>query len=179
MGFSELDEYRAQFETITAQAQELTSGLDEARFNWRPTPSGWSIEECLAHLIIVGQRQIRALEEGIRHGRESGGPFSYGPVERFILGLAEPPVRNPLTAPARFRPLHGQPVTGVLPTFLHLQSQFMLQAEAARGLDLRRVKIATPRSRFLRVSLGITFAIVAAHERRHMEQARRVRNQLA
>ena len=182
MAVSELDDSCAQFAAFQAQAEELTAGLDEARFNWRSAPNQWSIEECLAHLIIVGQRQIPALETAIQHARECGwtgdGPFSYGPVERFVLDLAKPPVRNPLSAPARFRPLHGQPVTGVLTTFLHLQSQFRLQAEAARGLDLRRVKVPTPRSRFLRMSLGMTFAIAAAHERRHMEQAKRVRDLL-
>jgi hypothetical protein len=65
-----------------------------------------------------------------------------------------------------------------LPTFLHLESQFILQAEAARGLDLRRVKVSTPFSRFLRMSLGMMFAQAAAHQRRHLEQATRVFHQL-
>ena len=83
-----------------------------------------------------------------------------------------------MSAPLRFRPLHGQPVTAVLPTFLHLQSQLMARADAAAGLDLHKVKVATPMSRFLRLSLGAMFAQIAAHERRHLEQARRVRRQL-
>lgn len=182
MGLSELDDYRSQFQWIADQARGLTAGLDEATFNWRPTPSQWSIEECLAHLIIVGNQEVRALEAGIQRGKERGltgdGPFSYGPVERYVVGQTEPPVRNPIHAPQRFRPLHGQPITGVLPTFLHLQSQLMMQAETAKGLDLRRVKIATPISRFLRLSLGAMLAQIAAHERRHIEQARRVRLQL-
>jgi len=79
-----------------------------------------------------------------------------------------------LPAPRRFRPLHGQPITGVLPTFLHVQSRFIRQLERADGLDLRRVKVATPISRFLKLSLGMMFAQAAAHEQRHIEQARRV-----
>jgi hypothetical protein len=50
--------------------------------------------------------------------------------------------------------------------------------ERADGLDLRRVKVATPISRFLKMSLGAMFAQIAAHERRHLEQARRVREKL-
>ncbi|HUA62510.1 MAG TPA: DinB family protein [Verrucomicrobiae bacterium] len=182
MGNSELEAYREQFQSIADEAQELTRGLDEARFNWRPSASQWSIEECLAHLIAVGSKEVIALEEAIGRGKERGltgnGPFSPGPIERFILGMTEPPVRQPMSAPLRFRPLHGQPVTAVLPTFLHLQSQLMLRAESAAGLDLRRVKVATPVSRFVRLSLGAMFAQIAAHERRHLDQARRVRRQL-
>jgi hypothetical protein len=92
--------------------------------------------------------------------------------------MTQPPVRQKMPAPSRFVPLHGQPVTAVLPTFLHVQSQFILQIDRAAGLDLKRVKVATPISRFLRLSLGAMLAQAAAHERRHLEQARRVREKL-
>jgi len=182
MPVSELEAYRQQFQSIAEQAQELTEGLSEARFNWRPAPDQWSIEECLGHLILVGSQEVIALEDAIRRGKERGitgsGPFSYGPIERYVVRLTEPPVRQPMSAPMRFRPLHGQPVTAVMPTFLHLQNQLMRHTEAAEGLNLRRVKVPTPISRYLRLSLGAMFAQIAAHERRHLEQARLVRHQL-
>ena len=40
--------------------------------------------------------------------------------------------------------------------------------------DGRRLKGVTPVSRFLRLSLGATFAQAAAPERRHIAQAKRV-----
>jgi len=182
MSLSELDDYRSQFAAIAERAGELAAGLDEAGFNWRPAPDKWSIGECLGHLVVVGQQRVRVLEEGIGRGGKRGltgeGPFSYGPVERWFLAATEPPIRKRVPAPRRFRPQHGQPVSAVLPTFLHLQSQLIALAEAARGLDLRRVKVASPVSRFLRMSLGMALAQTAAHERRHLEQARRVRLQL-
>jgi hypothetical protein len=182
VGARELEDYRQQFEQVKAEATELTRGLTETQFNWRPAPDQWSIEECLEHLTMVGHWEVRAIEEAIDQGRARGvtgtGPFQYGPVERFIIGMSKPPVRQKLPAPKRFVPLHNQPVTAVLPTFLHVQSQFLLQIERAAGLDLRRVKVRTPISRFLRMSLGAIFAQAAAHERRHMDQARRVREKL-
>ena len=66
----------------------------------------------------------------------------------------------------------------MLPTFLHVQSQLLLQLNRSDGLDLRRVKVATPLSRLLKMSLGLMFAQIVAHERRHLEQAQRVRDQL-
>jgi hypothetical protein len=179
---SELDLYRQQFEQIQQQAAELTAGLDEARFNWRPSPQDWSIEECLAHLTMAGQWEIRAIEaaidQAIQRGLTGRGPFQYGAVDRFLVDQTEPPVRSPLPAPRHFVPLHGQPLTAVMPTFFHVQSQFLLQLARADGLDLRRVKVATPITRFLKMSLGMTFAQAAAHERRHLQQARRVRQKL-
>ncbi|MBZ5727668.1 MAG: DinB family protein [Acidobacteriia bacterium] len=180
METAELEEYRRQFEQIQSQTKELAAGLDEAQFNWRPASGAWSIEECLAHLTIVGGWEIAAIERAIERGKTRGltgaPPFRYGWLDRFLVRATEPPVRYKVSAPRRFRPLHGQPVTAILPTFLHLQGRFLLQLERARGLDLARVKVDTPISRFLKMSLGMMFAQAAAHERRHLEQARRVRS---
>jgi len=183
VGVTELEQYRRQFEEVKEAAKEFTSGLTEAQFNWRPAPDQWSIEECLSHLTMVGQWEVTALERSIEEARSRGltgkGPFQYGPIDRYIVHMSGPPVRLQMPAPKRFVPLHGQPVTAILPTFLHVQSQFLLNLDRAEGLDLARVKVPTPISRFLRMSLGMSFAQAAAHERRHIEQARKVRQRLS
>jgi hypothetical protein len=179
MGVRELEAWQQQFEQAGAEAKGLTQGLTESQFNWRPEPGAWSIEECLAHLTIVGQHEIRVIENAIQDARTRGltgtGPFRYGWLERTILRQTEPPARRRFAAPRRFRPLHGQPLTAILPTFLHVQRQFSRLVTDAEGLDLARVKVPTPISRLLKLSLGMTLAQAAAHERRHLEQARRVR----
>jgi DinB superfamily len=178
----ELEQYRQQFEQIASQAQGLAAGLTEAQFNWRPAPDQWSIEECLSHLTMVGQAELLAIEAAIDSAKARGitgsGAFEYPIWERFILRETEPPVRHAMPAPKRFVPLHGQPVTGVLPTFLHVQRNFGIQIARADGLDLRRVKVPTPIVSLLKLSLGSTLAQAAAHERRHIAQARRVRERL-
>ncbi|MEI9977364.1 MAG: DinB family protein [Ignavibacteriota bacterium] len=179
---SDIEAYRSQFEKIRQQAREVAGNLNEARFNWRPGPGEWSIEECLAHLTMVGQWEVRAIEQAIDAGKRRGitgqGPFEYGPINRFVVYQTEPPVRSPLPTSRHFVPLHGQPLTAVMPTFDHVQSQLIVLLQRADGLDLRRVKVATPMSRFLRLSLGAMFAQIAAHERRHLDQAWRVREKL-
>jgi hypothetical protein len=44
----------------------------------------------------------------------------------------------------------------------------------ANGLDLVRARVTSPVLRWRRFSLGAAFAMLAAHERRHLCQARRV-----
>src|SRR5215469_15820268 len=112
MGVHELEEFQKQFEAVGAKAKTLTQGLSEVQFTWRPAPEAWSIQECLAHLIIVGQTEVRLLEKAIQDGRSRGltgsGPFQHGWIERTILRQTEPPVRRRFTSPRRFRPVHGQ-----------------------------------------------------------------------
>ncbi len=181
MGVAELDEYQKQFQQIADDAKLLTVGLSEAQFTWRPEPDSWSIQECLAHLVMVGQRELPLIERAIEDARSRGvtgtGPFRYGWLDRMIVRQTEPPARRRFSAPRRFQPLHGQPVTAILPTFLHVQSQFIRLVQQAEGLDLARVKVPTLINRFLKLSLGMILAQQAAHERRHLAQARAVREQ--
>ena len=160
----------------------MVAGLSEAQFNWRPALANWSIQECMAHLTMVGAVEANALEQAIDAARIKGltgsGPFSYPAWERYILRQTEPPVREPVAAPKRFIPTTGQPVTGVMPTFLHVQRRFQIQIERADGLDLRKVRVPTPIVKWIKMSLGATLAQAAAHERRHLAQARRVRERL-
>ena len=178
----QLADYRQQFERIASDAQELTSGLSEAQFNWRAAAGEWSIEECLSHLISVGTAELETVIPAVGQARAKGltgsGPFDMPAWERFIVRETEPPARHTMRSPKRFEPIHGQPITGVLPTFLHLQRQFTIEVERADGLDLRRVKVPTAISSLLKLSLHGTLAVVTAHERRHLAQARRVREKL-
>lgn len=180
MESTQLAEYCQQFEEVSAEARNLTRGLAEVRFNWKPAPGQWSIEECLAHLILVGTWEAKAIDAAIEDARAKGitgtGPFRYGAIDRLVVNLTQPPVRRKFPAPRRFQPLHDQPLTAVVPTFCHLQRQFQLLAGRADGLDLARVKVATPISLFFRMSLGGMLEQIVAHERRHMDQARRVRD---
>ncbi|HXM40959.1 MAG TPA: DinB family protein [Bryobacteraceae bacterium] len=176
----ELSELDRQFAATKAEASELVKGLKEPQFNWRPAPHDWSIAECLLHLNIVGDRAVHRLEKTLAEAHAQGlagqGPFGYGWLGKWILANTEPPVKRKYKAPRRFTPSYGQPITAVLPTFLHLQDQLALRLEQANGLDLARVKVPAPEAGLLRFNLQLTFAWLAAHERRHLWQARQVRN---
>jgi DinB superfamily len=186
VGVQQLEEFHHQIQKIQQQAADLTQGLTEPQFNWRPAPDEWSVEECLAHLTMVGQWEVVAIEQAIDDARSRGltgsGPFHYGTIERFIVDASgvgpDGRARRPFPAPRRFIPVHNQPITAIVPTFQHLQLQLLIQLDRAEGLHLSRVKVKTPISRFLKLSLGSMFAQIVAHEQRHMAQARRVRDKI-
>jgi hypothetical protein len=55
----------------------------------------------------------------------------------------------------------------------------MLRLEQADGLDMARVKVPALEAGRFRFNLQLTFAWIVAHERRHLWQARQVRNHAA
>jgi len=175
----ESDDLRRQFEQIRDDAAQLVEGLSEAQFNWRPSPSEWSVCECVGHLNVIGEAQLGGIDEALAN--TPGGMVGHVPanrhsmVERCLIWLTEPPARLKVRAPRRFRPSHGHPPGAILPRFLELQRQLIARLERAKDLDLRHVKVRTPISRLLRLSLGAALEQIAAHERRHLRQARNVR----
>jgi hypothetical protein len=176
----ELAELDRQFAALKIQASQLVNGLTGPQFNWRPDPHRWSMAECLLHLNIVADRYAHLLEEIVADSHARGllgtGPFAYGWLGKWMLANTEPPPKRKFKAPRSFMPVDDQPITAVMPTFLHLQDQMALRLEQANGLDLARIKVPTPGTGPVNLNLYATFACIAAHERRHLWQARQVRD---
>jgi len=62
----------------------------------------------------------------------------------------------------------------VVTSFQAHQLDYIERLGRANGLDLSRARVISPVSKWLRFSLGTLFAVIAAHERRHLSQARRI-----
>ena len=174
----EIDDYRQQFERLATEADALVAPLTEAQFIWQPSPGSWSIAECIEHLNITARMYLPRLDEGIaeavRRGLYGEGPFPYGLVGRIFVRTMEPPAKLKVKAPASFQPGPRRGRSEIMAAFRGYQVQFVDRLRQANGLDLRRAKVHSPTSRWLKMSLGSGFALMAAHERRHLWQAQRV-----
>jgi hypothetical protein len=169
---------QSQLAALKTEASELVSGLRESQFNWRPDQQKWSMAECFLHLNIVGDRYVRIIETALGDAKARGfvacGTVAHGVLGKWILANTEPPPKRRFKAARALTPSYGQPITAVLPTFLHLQDQLTLQIEQSNGLDLGRIKVPAP-GLPVRFNLLLTLEWIAAHERRHLWQARQVR----
>ncbi len=174
----ELRDYYEQLENIKEDALELTAPLDDAQFNWQPSPKRWSISECLSHLNLANGLDVPVLTEEIERGRAAGltgkGPFRYGFLSRAIIRFTEPPANFKTKAPKAYRPASGQPKDNVVAEFISIHDRLLELISKANGLDLARIKVPTLIPRF-KLSLGQRFALLAAHDRRHLRQAWEVR----
>lgn len=175
----ELDDFRQQFEQLADEADALAGTLTDDQFNWRPEDTRWSIAQCIEHLNVTARLYLPTLDEdideAIRRGLYGEGPFTYSLLTRTLLGLLEPPPRIRLKTPKAFLPPPQRRRQETLAGFRAYQMQFVDRLRQANGLDLSRARFAHPHSRLVRIPLGTGFAIVCAHERRHLWQARHVR----
>jgi hypothetical protein len=177
----ELRDYYEQFENIKEDAVELSAPLTDHQFNWRPSPKQWSISECLAHLNVLDGLDVPAVRDAIEGGRAAGltgkGPFRYGFLSRSFVRLSEPPVKLKFKAPKVYRPPSDQPKDKVIGEFVAIHDQLLELVSKSNGLDLERIKVGTIPFQHIKFSLGQRFALLAAHDRRHLRQAWDVRRQ--
>ena len=175
-----LRRYRTQFSEISAEAADLTEGLTEEQFNWKPKRDRWSVGQCIDHLNTAGYMLLPRLEIAIREGRENGvigePPFHYGFVSRWFIRFNEPSSSFKMKtfnvyAPATSSRLKKE---STIRRFAELQNELTTRVEEAHGLDLRKIKVPSPVSSLLRLNLGAWFEATVAHERRHLKQAREV-----
>jgi hypothetical protein len=169
-----------EFEAAGAEAGGLFERLGDDAARFRPYAGAWSMAECLDHLNLAGRLYLHAIDGAIEDGRRRGlsgyRPYQPGFVERWIVRALDAPPLFRTKSPRSFRPSADvPPVSRSLPVFLLLQADFIDRLRRAEGIDLARVKVTSPASALVRLSLGGAFAATAAHQRRHLWQARQVR----
>jgi hypothetical protein len=174
----EVDDYRQEFERLASEADALVEPLTEDQFNWNPAPGSWSIAQCIDHLNATARVYLPRIDEGIaeavRRGLYGHGPFSHDLVGRWFVRIMEPPAGIKVKAPPVFQPPQRRSRSEIMAGFRAYQVQFVDRLRQASGLDLRRAKVHSPSSPWIKISLNSGFALMAAHERRHLWQARRV-----
>jgi hypothetical protein len=174
----EIDDFRKQFEQISADADALVTPLGEEQFVWKPGPNRWSIAECLEHMNATARAYLPAIDEGIadaiRYGAYAEGPFQYSLVGRIFSRMMEPPVRFRMRAAPDKQPGPERPKRETLAGFRAYQVQYVDRLRQANGIDLSRSCVRSPLASWIRIPLGSAFAAMAAHERRHLWQARKI-----
>lgn len=176
---AELQEYSRQIAAVSEDARHLVSGLSEAQFNWHAEPGQWSIAECLNHLAVTNCELIKKIEGALGHARSKGlfgkGPFRHGFLGNLIIRSMEPPPKRKFKAPQIFQPVPDKSLAEVTRDFFAAQDEVLRLIYEADGVDLGRVKLASPVTRLIRYSLGQAFLLIATHDRRHLWQARQVK----
>jgi hypothetical protein len=176
----ELEGYRAGFRWAKGEIRNLTDSLDPAVYNRRPAEKAWSAAECVEHLSSTAREMIPALNGGVARARQNGwlahGPFEYGRFEKWFArqsgGDPLPPKRR-FKTPRLYHPPHRTyDMDEAVAEFVSLQDAYIEILHLASGVDLARVKIASPAMSLLKLSLGQWLSSMEGHQRRHLWQAR-------
>lgn len=178
-----LDEYARQITAVMDEGRQLLEGMSAVQLNWSPAPGRWSVGSCFAHLNETTALYNDRLAPAIAAARERGllgdtGKYNF--FERFFISSLEPPPKRRFKAPSAVRPeVRDFDPEETLAAFLRTRERTIELLQEGNGLDLARFKVTSPLSRLVKFRAGSVFAILAAHDRRHLWQARQATREAA
>jgi hypothetical protein len=172
----ELDALRKELDDAAGWAERVARRASEDEWNRRPRPDAWSPAELFAHLILTTEQFLPLFRAALKRGREQGierrDPYRKDLKGRLLAWSMEPPVRRirAKTTPP-FVPTETQTREETIKRFLESQRALIEELRGSADLDLNRLRITSPFNAHLRYNLFSGFAILAAHQRRHLWQA--------
>lgn len=165
---------------VEEDADAIIAGLDDEQFNWSPAPRVWSIAQCLDHLNITNALYVAgirpALEEARARGLRRAGPIAVSWWGRRFVGSLEPPARLKMKTPRAIVPGARKRKAEVWPEFVRIHGQIRACIEENADLDLNGARMRNPLFGLVWMRVGTALRAIAAHDRRHIWQARAVRN---
>ncbi len=172
----DLERVTSEFAETEARLHRLAEAATEQQWSRRPAPGSWSVDECVAHLTLTNERYLPILLDATDAAPELADPqaaFHRDLTGRLLAWFMEPPVRFKLPTAAAFEPPSsaGRPAT--MARFDAVHARLIAAIAAMDGLDITRIRMASPFNAKVRYSTWSALCILAAHERRHLWQAER------
>jgi len=170
-----------EFHAIERDAEAIVDALDDDQFNWSPRPGAWSIGQCLSHLNAMNALYFRSIDRAVHEARRAGRSRS-GPIRSswfgraFIASLEPPPRIKTRTSRRTVPPAERRYKADVWPAFVRFHAHLRTSIASMADVDLNRATFPNPfLGPMVRMRAGTGLRILAAHDRRHVWQAARVR----
>src|SRR5215831_12004146 len=173
-----LGEIQTAIADVAYDVRGTFGDLDERQLNWRPDPTRWSIAQCFDHLVRGNELLLAAAETALNAPPKTMWqrvpvlPTVYGWI---LIRSQSPHARGRYNAPVQARPTTSQIPGDILQRFV---AQHDAAEEWTQGIDQRsaeRAVMVSPFIDFVTYSVLDGLRLLVAHDRRHFEQARRVR----
>ncbi|MGH9845736.1 MAG: DinB family protein [Blastocatellia bacterium] len=173
-----LSEMLVETEAIAADAQRAFGHLNAQQLNWKPGAAGWSVAQCLEHLMAANPPMLQAIDEAMA-GTKRPRFFERLPVLPGLFGklmvkIVSPGFNQKLKAPPTARPAASAIDAQVVNRFLTHQHEIAERINGLERLGAARIVMTSPFVSFITYSLLDACRLIVAHERRHLAQAQRV-----
>lgn len=177
----DIQDLQDQLDAAECDARALVADLGEGQGQWHAETGSWSVAQCLDHLATTNRVYLDGMRQPAIRAREQGrfrrSPATPGFVGRWFVRTLEPPVNAPfrIKSPRIVEPRVSLSLANAFAIFATTQDEVREFLRTYAGLDLAGVRFSNPFVRGIRFSLATGLHVIAAHERRHLWQAWRVR----
>ena len=167
-------------EAIAENTESEFSNLNAEQLNWKPAPNKWSIGQCFHHLITTNLQYFSIFDDIINASYQSGLWQRINPLSNwlgtYMVKNLGPIVKQKFKSPSTFRPSYSEISADIIPHFVEHQRLVLEYFESMEDLPAEKIIIASPASKLVTFSLKHAMEIVIEHEKRHLNQARAIKN---
>ncbi|WP_165395234.1 DinB family protein [Flagellimonas allohymeniacidonis] len=169
--------WNARIDKITQEFEQYFDNLGLDYMNCQPNIHTWSIAQNIEHLIVTNESYALVIRS-VRQGTCKLPPyarfdFAVDFFGRRVLNAVQSDNKRKLRTFKVWRPGSGASEKGILDRFIKHQSDLKIMRANAMDLVHEKVVIPSPGNPKIVYTLGMAFEIILAHERRHLEQAKR------
>jgi len=173
-----LVDVRTELDAIAADAGTAFGRLDARQINWKADASRWSVAQCLEHLLTANRQMVEMADQALdaTRGRTLWQrlPIWPGLLGRMLVRTQSPNATRRFKAPGKAQPAASALDTGIVARFVDRQRELIAKLDASATRDLAGVVMASPFLGIVTYSVLDGWRLIAAHERRHVQQAKRV-----
>jgi hypothetical protein len=166
-----------QFSTMARDVATDFGRLDAAQLNWQPDAGSWSVGQCFDHLLKINGEMTKAIARGLdpKVSRTIWQQLPLWPrlFGRMLVSSQAPGGKQKHKAPASAVPASSNIAPDTITRFIAWQDKGIAAAGALSVADTERV-IVSPFIAQITYSVLDAYRLIAAHQRRHFEQATRV-----
>lgn len=162
---------------VADDAEATFGGLDARQLNWTPDAARWSVAQCFAHLLAADRLMLQSATEALRTPSRTlwqRVPLLPGLWGRMLIRSQSPDAARAFTAPAKARPASSDVPGDVVRRFADHQRATAAWMQTFGESDAAGTIMVSPFLGFVTYSVLDGCRLIAAHDRRHVEQARRV-----
>ncbi|HEX7330826.1 MAG TPA: DinB family protein [Pyrinomonadaceae bacterium] len=162
---------------VANEARSTFGHLTASQLNWKPSAERWSVGQCFDHLISSNKGYLPIIDSVLAGHKPTFWqrmPLVPGLMGKLLVKSMDPASTRKVKAPKRFQPAQSDIRGSVIDDFVDQQNQLVAKMKATEHLDLERIVITSPVAGVVIYSLMDAYRLIAVHEQRHFQQAKRV-----
>ena len=173
-----LAQARTAVDDIARESRDTFGGLTARQLNWRPDDTRWGVAQCFDHLLTANRLMLQSAHSALDASQPrtiwQRLPVLPGLFGRLMLRSLTPTATRKLSAPSAARPGFSDLPDDIVRRFADQAQEAAAWMATLGDARAARTNMASPFIRVVTYSVLDACRLMAAHDRRHFEQARRV-----
>jgi len=152
-------------------------GLSVEQLNWKPSEKGWSVAQCLEHIILTNHEFDAEFAKIASGTRKNSFWENYSPLTgwggRFLVNAVSTDSKKAKAPSKRIVPPSDLP-DDIVKQFVDEIAEVNKKVEACAGADREKTVVTSPFLAIFTYRLDDAFTVLVEHTKRHIRQAKRV-----